>query len=50
LTQNVNKNFTFFAKRHCLLLLTQQWRVNDVDLAGTAPLKSWLYRYLNKRA
>ena len=32
---NFNENFIFFAKSHCLLLFTEQWRVNDVNTAGT---------------
>jgi len=33
--QNVNNNFIFFGKNHYLLLSTQQWRVNDVNIADT---------------
>ena len=48
LTQNFNCNFIFFAENHCFLLVTQQWCVNDVNIAGTR--NSRLYRYLKNHS
>ena len=33
--QNFNENFIFFAEHHCLFLFTQQWHVNNINIAGT---------------